>query len=680
MALANKETLITGGHLVAAVLGASDDDPLDRLRPIDSEHSAIWQCLVGERIEDVRRLVLTASGGPFRDRDPKALAAVSPADALAHPTWRMGPKITVDSATLVNKAFEVIEAKWLYRLPYPKIEAVIHPQSIVHSLVEFVDGSFKAQLGMPDMRLPIQYALTYPARLPSPARSSHPADWERLDFAPLRPAAYPAYDVVRAAAEAGGNRGTVLNAADEVAVKAFLDGRIAFPAIAETIESAIERWGASDEPDLASIAELDSEVRTQLSTGPERGGPGMIEIIGTIAAFLGVLVVLVLVHELGHFVVAKRAGITVQEFGIGFPPRVGSVMWHGTRYSLNWIPLGGFVKMLGEDGDVEVRRLREQGMTSTEVEQAMAGAFNRKPLWIRVGVLLAGVAMNFVLAAGLFAVALSLPIPLGHGPLTVVSVQDSSPAQGRLEIDDVITAADGRSFERSADLTEYVASRAGFVVDLTVIRDDAELEVSLIPRSVSQEDRQRGIGPVGFSYEPERLVDEPSTVTGPLDAIGRGTSAAATLAAQIPGGLASAVGGLIGLNPDGGDALGPIGIAQETGRVLQAPLVSQLLFVGVLSINLAVLNVLPFPPLDGGRIMVVMLEAARRRRLPAEREALIYLTGFAVLLALVILISIQDIQRLVTGRLSEPAGAGNWVIGYTPGRFDRPFDEPQILN
>ncbi len=265
VALANKETLITGGHLVAAELGASDDDPLDRLRPIDSEHSAIWQCLVGERIEEVRRLVLTASGGPFRDRDPKALATVGPAEALAHPTWRMGPKITVDSATLVNKAFEVIEAKWLYRLPYPKIDAVIHPQSIVHSLVEFVDGSFKAQLGMPDMRLPIQYALTYPARLPSPARSSQPADWERIDFAPLRPAAYPAYDVVRAAAEAGGNRGTVLNAADEVAVKAFLDGRIAFPAIAETIASAIERWGAPDEPDLASIVELDSEVRSQLT-------------------------------------------------------------------------------------------------------------------------------------------------------------------------------------------------------------------------------------------------------------------------------------------------------------------------------------------------------------------------------------------------------------------------------
>jgi regulator of sigma E protease len=374
------------------------------------------------------------------------------------------------------------------------------------------------------------------------------------------------------------------------------------------------------------------------------------EVVGTVAAFLAVLVVLVLVHEIGHFAVAKWAGITVEEFGVGFPPRLTSVMWRGTRYSLNAIPLGGFVRMLGEDGDVEVRRLRERGMTSEEIERAMEGAFNRRPLWVRIGVLLAGVAMNFVLAAGLFSAALSLPALIGHGPLTVIEVQDDSRADGKLQIDDVIIAADGRTFERSAELTEYVRGRATHPVEFTVVRDGEEILVTIIPRPVSQEDRERGIGPVGFSYEPARLVEEPSTVTGPLDAIGRGTSAAWTLAIRIPGGLADAVGGLLGLNPNAGDARGPIGIAQETGRVLEAPLVSQLLFVGVLSINLAVLNVLPFPPLDGGRIAVVLvLAVARRRKLSGEREALIYLTGFAVLVALIILISIQDIQRLITG-------------------------------
>jgi 1-deoxy-D-xylulose-5-phosphate reductoisomerase len=264
VALANKEALVTGGHLVTAAVDDRAGDPLDLLRPIDSEHSAIWQCLAGERIEDVQRLVLTASGGPFRGRPVEDLATVTPEQALAHPTWRMGPKITIDSATLVNKAFEVIEAKWLYRLPYSRIDAVIHPQSVVHSFVEFIDGSIKAQLGDPDMRLPIQYALTHPMRLPSPARHSAPESWGTLEFSPLPVADYPAYATVRAAADAGGNRGAVVNAADEVAVAAFLAGRIGFTAIATTVERAVERWGSDLEPDLAGVIATDAEVRGAL--------------------------------------------------------------------------------------------------------------------------------------------------------------------------------------------------------------------------------------------------------------------------------------------------------------------------------------------------------------------------------------------------------------------------------
>ncbi|HET8571892.1 MAG TPA: 1-deoxy-D-xylulose-5-phosphate reductoisomerase [Candidatus Limnocylindria bacterium] len=265
VALANKETLVTGGHLVTRCLVERGGDPLDALRPIDSEHSALWQCLLGEDLAAVARLVLTASGGPFRGRPAAELADVTPAQALAHPTWRMGPKITVDSATLVNKAFEAIEAKWLYGVPYSKIAAVIHPQSVVHSLVEFVDGSFKAQLGLPDMRLPIQFALTYPDRAPSPARHAAPADWPDLTFAALSAGDYPAYDAVRRAAEAGGNRGAVLNAADEVAVEAFLAGAIAFPRIGTLIDEAVERWGSDVEPTLEEIAALDAEVRTTLA-------------------------------------------------------------------------------------------------------------------------------------------------------------------------------------------------------------------------------------------------------------------------------------------------------------------------------------------------------------------------------------------------------------------------------
>ena len=374
------------------------------------------------------------------------------------------------------------------------------------------------------------------------------------------------------------------------------------------------------------------------------------DVIQTILAFVAVLVVLVLVHELGHFVVAKRAGITVQEFGVGFPPRIGSVVWHGTRYSLNWIPLGGFVKMLGEDGEVEADRMRQRGLSEAAIDKAMAGAFNRKPVWVRMIVLLAGVAMNFLLAAVLFAAALSLPGQQGRGPLTVTEIQADSPAvTAGLRVGDVILAADERTFAVSPDLTAYVRSRAGNRVVLTIRRDGEERALPVTPRVLTASDEAKGLGAVGFSYEPESFAEVPPKADGLAEAAWQGLLAAGDLALKIPGGLAEAIGGLLGLAPDAGTAVGPIGIAEETGRVLGAPLVSQLIFVGILSVNLAVLNVLPFPPLDGGRIAVVAIEAVRRRRLRAEREALIYLTGFMVLIVLVILISIRDVANLIGG-------------------------------
>ena len=374
------------------------------------------------------------------------------------------------------------------------------------------------------------------------------------------------------------------------------------------------------------------------------------DVLGTILAFIGVLVVLVLVHELGHFLVAKRAGITVQEFGVGFPPRIGSVVWHGTRYSLNWIPLGGFVKMLGEDGEGEAEKMRKRGLSEAAVEKAMEGAFNRRPIWVRITVLVAGVLMNFLLAAVLFAVALSLPGSEGRGPLTITEIQAASPAVAAgLQVGDVIVAADGRSFPVSRDLTAYVRSRAGHLVELTVRRDGKETAISVTPRSLSDAEEAKGLGAVGFSYEPDRFVEVPPAAANPAEAAWKGVVSAADLAAKIPGGLGSAVAGLLGLAPDEGTAVGPIGIASETGRVLQAPIASQLVFVGILSVNLAVLNILPFPPLDGGRIAVTVVEAIRRRRLPAEREALVYLTGFMVLIVLVILISIRDVANLIGG-------------------------------
>ena len=286
VATANKETLVAGGHLVMAeararaaerVIAHAGDplaSPLAWLRPIDSEHSAIWQCLVGEPRGAIARLVLTASGGPFLDATPDELAGVTPKLALRHPTWTMGAKITIDSATLANKGLEVIEAHWLYDVGYDAIDVVVHPQSVVHSAVLFVDGSLKAQLGTPDMRLPIQYALTHPERLPSPATPPDLVAAGRLDFRAPDESRFPALRIARRAGRTGSRASAALIAADEVAVARFLDGSLDFPGIPRLLEAAVTRFGedADQAPDVDALLALDREVRAAFASGPI-GGP-----------------------------------------------------------------------------------------------------------------------------------------------------------------------------------------------------------------------------------------------------------------------------------------------------------------------------------------------------------------------------------------------------------------------
>ena len=280
VATANKETLVAGGHLVmplarvlaeraAALAGPSDPyaSPLAWLRPIDSEHSAIWQSLVGESMAGVAALILTASGGPFLDATAAELEAVTPAQALRHPTWTMGAKITIDSATLANKGLEVIEAHWLYDVDYDAIEVVIHPQSVVHSAVRFVDGSLKAQLGTPDMRLPIQYALTYPDRRPSPAAPPDLIAAGRLDFRAPDETRFPALRIARDAGRLGPRASATLIAADEVAVVRFLDGSLDFAGIPRLLEAAVSRFGSGPgEPDVDELIDLDRVVRDAFTT------------------------------------------------------------------------------------------------------------------------------------------------------------------------------------------------------------------------------------------------------------------------------------------------------------------------------------------------------------------------------------------------------------------------------
>jgi 1-deoxy-D-xylulose-5-phosphate reductoisomerase len=257
VALANKEVLVAAGEVVMAAARKAGVE----LLPVDSEHNAIHQCLRAGGPKEVRRLVLTASGGPFRKTPLARLARVTPKQALAHPNWRMGPRITVDSATLMNKGFEVIEAYWLFGMPLDRIDVVIHPQSIIHSMVEYVDGSVLAQLGPPDMRLPIQYALTYPERVASAGFS---LDWpsiKRLEFAQPSLRKFPCLGLAREAIRRGGAAPCALNAADETAVAAFLAGRISFPEIARIVERVLEKAPTAPMTSIGEVLAADGDAR-----------------------------------------------------------------------------------------------------------------------------------------------------------------------------------------------------------------------------------------------------------------------------------------------------------------------------------------------------------------------------------------------------------------------------------
>ena len=257
LALANKESLVGGGELATAAWKEGGG----RILPVDSEHSAAFQLLEGRARETVHSLVLTASGGPFRGRRRLDLSGVTPAEALAHPTWNMGPKITVDSATLMNKGLELIEAHFLFDLPYERIEVVVHPTSVVHALVRLRDGAALAHLGYPDMRVPISYALTYPDRAETPIEPLDLGAGLILEFAAPDDQAFPCLALARAAGEAGRTAPCVLNAANEVAVAAFLDGGLPFLAIPEVVEGTLNATDTVAAHDLEELIAIDAEAR-----------------------------------------------------------------------------------------------------------------------------------------------------------------------------------------------------------------------------------------------------------------------------------------------------------------------------------------------------------------------------------------------------------------------------------
>lgn len=257
VALANKESLVMAGEILTAEARKRQV----KILPVDSEHSAIFQCLVQNQTTGVRRIILTASGGPFRGRLRASFAAITPEEALRHPTWSMGKKITIDSATLMNKGFEVIEAHWFFGMPVEQVDVVVHPQSIVHSLVEYVDGSLLAQLGVPDMRIPIQYALTYPERFENGGPRLRLEEMASLTFEAVDREKFPCLDLAYQAAAAGGSSPTVLNAANEIAVERFLSRRIGFDEIPTVIQKALDAHPRRPVRSVEEILEVDREVR-----------------------------------------------------------------------------------------------------------------------------------------------------------------------------------------------------------------------------------------------------------------------------------------------------------------------------------------------------------------------------------------------------------------------------------
>ena len=381
--------------------------------PVDSEHSALAQCLRGGRPEEVRRLVLTASGGPFRGRTREQLTEVTPAEALDHPTWDMGPVVTINSATLVNKGLEVIEAHLLFDIPFDRIEVVVHPTSVVHSMVEFTDGSTLAQASPPTMLIPIALGLAWPDRLPDTAP---PVDWTRAqtwEFFPLDDEAFPAVRLARDAGERGGTAPAVYNAANEVCVEAFRSGRLAFvdivdtwPALgqAQSGEASVSGHPVGSEPDLTvdDVLAADAWARSTAAATAEGPRPmtALTYTLGVLLFAVGVAASIGL-HEMGHLIPGKLFNVKVTQFFVGFGRTVWSRRKGETEYGFKAIPLGGYCKLVGmlpPEPDQDPSKLKDTrtGMFAQLVSDARSAEwehvdeadhdrlFYNKPWWKRV--------------------------------------------------------------------------------------------------------------------------------------------------------------------------------------------------------------------------------------------------------------------------------------------------------
>ncbi len=457
VALANKESLVMAGDLVAEAARQGGGE----LVPVDSEHSAVLQCVTGHNGK-LARLILTASGGPFRGLGPRRRWRRRTVEqALNHPTWRMGSKITVDSATLANKALEVIEAHFLFGLSYDQVDVVVHPQSIVHAFAEFCDGNVMAQVGFPTMELPILYALTHPDRLPdSGTRRFDPVAAGHLTFEPVRADVFRAFPLGVAAGRAGGTVAGGVQCRQRGGGRRVPRGRAAVRA-----HRRRHRIGARAACAGAGARRRDRPCRR--SPRPGTGAlTGRTAMLVTLLAFAVTLGVLIFVHEFGHFAAAKWAGIWVHRFSIGIgSPIPGLTFKRGeTEYSLSWLPLGGYVKMASEEEEASSAAL-EGGTPEAQVPPDRM--FEAKPVWKRMIVILAGVTMNTLFAWLIFS-GLALKNGKAVNPVTVVGVRRFGRAcrrvrrlSARCSVGDQITAVNGRPVDSWNGVFDAAAAHLG---------------------------------------------------------------------------------------------------------------------------------------------------------------------------------------------------------------------------
>jgi 1-deoxy-D-xylulose-5-phosphate reductoisomerase len=632
LALANKESLVAGGELAQAAWSGGGAHIL----PVDSEHSAIFQCLEGRRDAQVHSLVLTGSGGPFRGRTREELLTVSPEEALAHPTWRMGPKITVDSATLANKGLELIEAHFLFGLAYEQIEVVLQPTSIVHSLVRFRDGATLAHLGYPDMRVPISFALTYPERAATPLRVQRGERGGRCGVPRGRPAVSRHRRGGRRRARARRRR-------------------------ARARHGRPRRGGCTR-----------ARLRRREASGP----------VTWLVVSVGLLL-LVFLHELGHFSVALAVGIRPRSFYVGFPPAIAKVRRNGIEYGIGAIPFGGLVRIPGmhrpSPRDLEaftatalrekpelapyVQRVRRsldvadypaaraalpelrRALDSTELSGAARRTANRAlrevdeatgddaywraPTWKRISVIAAGPAMNLIAAFVIFFAVYATGAPTGNATTRIGEVERATPAAAAgLHASDRIVAVNGVPATTFAKVSQLIRGSHGRPITVTVER--AGKTVTLGPKATIRSADGRWIW--GFIPATER-VSYP---------VGHSARLAVNDCWQVVTGTAHAFGALFH-KKERGQLTSAVGIVRVSQQALKVGFSYYLQIVGLVSMSLALLNLLPFLPLDGGHILFSVIERLRRRAVAREVYERVSAVGFALILLLTFIALSNDL-------------------------------------